>query len=49
MSRGINYTILINPDDPEKFTFNRKAKLNGYTWGGIVFLVLALIMFVFFC
>ena len=45
---GVNYTILIDPDNPEKFTFNRKEKLNGYTWSGIVFLVLALIMFLFF-
>ncbi len=45
---GVNYTILINPDNPEKFTFNRKEKLNEYTWSGIVFLVLALIMFLFF-
>lgn len=45
---GVNYTILINPDEPEKFTFNRKEKLNEYTWSGIVFLVLALIMLLFF-
>lgn len=45
---GVNYTILINPDNPEKFTFNRKEKLNEYTWSGIVFLVLTLIMFLFF-